>query len=244
MRDIHLYGPLADHAAPVVRLVSLSPQEALSGLEANFPGFLLLCKDLELRIVYGDLDARDPIEFDIGELSAGLGKQPLHIIPVPAGAKSGAGKIILGVALLGLGLAGGFGAFGVAGFAGAAFGNGLGVSWGFLSLMGGGMVLAGLAAPQLSDLASREPVDQRASYIYKGPTNTQEEGGPVPYLAAGNIITGGKIISLGVDIEQIPLSGSGGGDPTDIGGDNGTPVTPGPPVDETPIDPIVQPGGE
>lgn len=229
MRDIHLYGSLAEQFTPHLRLVALTPREALSGIQSNYPGFLPTVKPMAIKVAYGDL--ANPLEFEIEQLDTKLGDLPMHIIPIPEGSKSSAGKIILGVALLGIGLAGGFGFIGgAATFGAAAFGNGLGITWGFLATMGGGIVLSALASPQVSDLGSREPPDQRASYLYKGPTNTQEEGGPVPYLCCERIITGGKIISLGVDIEQLPLTQSSGGSPTGgVGGDTGTPIHPGPP---------------
>jgi hypothetical protein len=43
-----------------------------------------------------------------------------------------------------------------------------------------------------------------------GPGNTSDQGAPVP-LVYGEVITGGVLISGGVDIEKIAVTGSGGG---------------------------------
>jgi predicted phage tail protein len=146
------------------------------------------------------LRGKTPI--DETELLASFGAaQELHITPVPSGSKNGGVlKIILGVALIGIG-------FAVSG----AFGAGA-TNWGskFLGLTakqflnyGAGIAALGLAQmlSPMPSFESNEPVDSRQSYMFNGPVNVGEEGNVIP-VAYGTPWCGSLVLSAGYDVKE------------------------------------------
>ena len=135
------------------------------------------------------------------ELHQPAGQQVIKIIPVVAGAGD-VGKILLGVALIGLTIATG-------GFGGAAiglFGTGT-LGLGTLALgIGASLVLGGV-----SGLLTPTPVtptgpdtanDPRKSYSFSSIQNSSRQGTPVPVIY-GETVVGSVVISAGIDIAQV-----------------------------------------
>ena len=146
----------------------------------------------------------DELHYPIGQ------KEDIHFIPVISGAGRGVGKVLLGVALIGIAIAApgaGFLAQGSLGFGSTAVGaaatkfslaatlGNIGIG---LTLMGVTEMLTPL--PQKRDFNSEE--DPRLSYNFSGTQNTSRAGTPVP-ICYGEIITGSVVISGSIDTQQI-----------------------------------------
>lgn len=216
LRTIHLHGALAEQFGPSFRLSVSSPAEAVRALVTQLPGLDRAIADGSFRcIVRGD--RRKPVE--IGEAHKllrpwGDRDTEFHLVPAVqgAGGNGGAAKIIVGVLIivaaivapyaLGAFAAGGLGmgasAIGVAGVA----------TFGQIAAMGAMIALGGIAmmiSPQAkaADAGTREAADQRQSFMFNGPVNSVEQGGPVP-LIYGEVITGSHVIGLDLVQEDLP----------------------------------------
>ncbi|WLR91008.1 hypothetical protein [Shinella zoogloeoides] len=200
MRKVFLYGAIAKKYGESFDLDVATAAEAVRALTANFPEIV---KDFEAgswHVVRGaDIDEGMSLgEDDLATFR--LGKGDLHIVPVVAGSKrSGLLKIVLGVALVGIG-------FFMGGFAAPIFGGtGVlgGVTYGHMMIFGAAMALGGAAqllAPENKD----SDTDKESSFTMSGPGNTYDQGYPVP-LVYGEVITGSVLISAGVDVEKIAV---------------------------------------
>ena len=143
----------------------------------------------------------DELHYPIGQ------KEDIHFVPVISGAGRGVGKVLLGVALIGIAIAApgagfSFGSKGVGFIATGAAPNALMAAIGNigigLTLMGVSEMLTPL--PQKRDFNSEE--DPRLSYNFSGTQNTSRAGTPVP-ICYGEIITGSVVISGSIDTQQI-----------------------------------------
>lgn len=208
MRTIHLHGFLATKYGKSFKLDIDTAGEAIRALTANFPTFMQDIREGAWHIVRGK-DVDKGVSLDEHQISSfRLGKGDLHLVPFVAGSKRGGLlKVILGVVLIGAAFlfTGGALATSITG------GTGLlgGVTGTQVALFGAAVALAGVS----SLLAPEEKADEKdgsESYTMSGPGNTYDQGNPVP-LVYGEVITGGVLISGGVDIERIAVTGNGGG---------------------------------
>lgn len=211
MTDVYLYGKLGEKYGAHHRFDIASVGSACKALAVNYKGFAADFREGFYDVKVG-LDQID--ETMIAMRNAG---RAIHITPVAQGAKRGGGvKAIAGVALLAIATAGAASAALPWLSGAAAVGNGFGVaafsiagysvSWGSLALSGGLMLLQGIsgmltAAPK-ADYSNRNPVDQRASFLFNGATNRSADGTAVP-LVYGKFKTGSVVASAGIMIEQL-----------------------------------------
>lgn len=207
MRNIFLYGSLAKKYGKKFRLEVNTAAEAVRALGANFPEFLNDIRSGQWHVVRGDHIDRG-VDLDIEQYAGlSLGSKDIHFAPVVAGSKrSGLLKILLGVTMIATGFAFGLGAVGgmSAQIAGGALG---GLTYGNLAIMGTIMTLGGVS--QMLSPEKKDEDDETKSYVMNGPGNTSSQGVPVP-LVYGECLTGGVLISGGVDIVQVAASGGGG----------------------------------
>lgn len=198
MRTIRLYGALGKEFGTTHHFAVDTVNEAIEALRANFPKFFDAIRHGFYRVVVGKT-SRNGMELDEAMLPGfKLGKQDLHIVPVTAGRKrGGVGKIIAGIALIGLSIAtGGSALMGTTLFGSTTVGAAVGQ-------IGLGLTLTGVAsfiAPQ------QEAPDDTKSFTMTGPTTTTREGGIVP-IVYGRVWTGGTMINgaLSVRSEDDPL---------------------------------------
>ena len=129
--------------------------------------------------------------------------EEIKIVPVVAGAGGGTGKILAGVALIGLSIAtgGGFAAL-KAGFAGgtgltglSAIGFNVGVG---LTLMGVSEILFPVPKPEKLE----NDQDPRISFDFGGTPNTSRAGTTHP-IVYGEIMTGSTVISMNLTTDQV-----------------------------------------
>ena len=144
---------------------------------------------------------------DESEIDHPIGQQDIHFVPVIQGAGGNLGKILLGGALIAIGM-GAFGAF--AGEAVSFGAKGIGFSKAALGAkasfgIGAALVLSGVSdmlfpLPKLGDFKSEQ--DPKLSYSFGGTQNTSRAGTPVP-IVYGEIITGSVVISGAIDTQQV-----------------------------------------
>ena len=203
LRKIKLYGELAEfvgHKEFEVQVDSLA--KAVSFLINNFEGIDRFMSPKYYEVKVGNYAiSKEEIHYPIGQ-------QDIHFIPVISGAGRGVGKILGGVALIGLAIAapgagfmagGGFGFAGAGAMAGkfsfAALAGNIGIG---LTLMGVSEMLTPLPKPR--EFSSEQ--DPRLSFNFSGTQQTSRAGTPVP-IVYGEIFTGSVVISGGVDTEQV-----------------------------------------
>jgi predicted phage tail protein len=223
MARIHLHGALGRQFGRLADYQVRDAAEAIRALAANHPGFEKIFREGSYRLVRGPR-SRGGIDLTLDTLTLGLGSADLHIIPVPAGAKSGgAGKAIMGALIMAVAVVASIPTGGTSLALGAEFtigGVGLGVTYGSVALFGAAMMLSGISQ-MLSPTPKANLPDNKQSYLFSGPVNVTEQGGSVP-LVYGRCWVGSTVISSGMDTEQvgtaqpqpaasIDTSGSGGG---------------------------------
>ncbi len=226
MRNIYLYGELAEKYGKVFRLRANTIGAAVKLLEANFPGFQKNIISGRFRVVAGkSVEDENGINFDneLVRSRLNLGSKDLHIMPVPAGAGGNTFRIVLGVALIaaafyfapGIPLQGAMAD-------GSVMGGTAGTSWGAtafslpvfgavhyssIALLGASLILGGVSG-LLTPKISSSSADQRASFIFNGAANTVQQGGPVP-VVYGRMMVGSTVISAGITVEQISINTNG-----------------------------------
>lgn len=198
MITIYLQGELADYFTPQITVAVSSVAEAIAALKANFKDFSNYLFEAanrgvnyQIRVGYQEIEEQ--------HLKCPIAKkvQSIRIMPVIAGAGA-AGKIISGVALIGLAVAGSFGVVGLLGVAPLTVG-----------LTGGALLFQGISA-----LFSRQPSpdskDDKKSSVFGGTSTTVKEGGRLP-IAYGLVLTGIYIISAKITTSYVSAGSGGGG---------------------------------
>lgn len=211
LRKIKIYGSLAKFLKRRVFEADVAnPAEAVRFLIANFPDLRGHMADQYYKVLVSDnaLAIGDEPE----QLHNPIGAQEeIKVVPVMAGAGGGVGRILLGVALIGVSLAlpggGAFGAsvFGAAGGPIAAAGTLTTVATS-LSYIGASLVLGGTAqlltpTPQFGT-GSDSGQDPRKSYSFSGIQNVSRQGVPVP-IVYGETIVGSVVVSAAVLTQDV-----------------------------------------
>ena len=207
---VHLHGALAAQFGSSFNLDVRSPVEAIRALISQLRGFRRAIRDGHYRIVKSRETVADSLSLDEIQLRLGRTACGLHIVPVMAGSASGWGKVLAGVAIVGLaivapyalGLAGGlsatFGGISAIGFSGISFGSIAG--FGALIALGG---IAQMLAP--SPKAGKGVEDRKESFLFGGAENVTAQGGPVP-VVFGEFVVGSVVISSGLSTEEMSTS--------------------------------------
>ena len=200
LRNIHLFGDLADHCGGIEthRFDVKSTGEAMRALEVNYPGFRNKIKrDEKYFVVCGEVKEENAL--DDQTIFMNFHKGDFYISPEIGGSKSMFGAIataVLGAVLMVVSIwvppAG-------------ALGYGL-LTKGFvfavgLSLFASGILGAISPPAKIGDYGEREDAEAREGYLFDGPTNTTEQGGPVPLLY-GRVLAGSILISSALDVED------------------------------------------
>ena len=206
LRKVKLYGELAEfvgHKEFEVKVNNIA--QAVSFLIHNFPEIESYMNPKYYQVKIGSYD------IDESELGYPIGQEDIHIVPVISGAggRGGLGKVLLGAALIGIGMATG-------GITFASFFNPAMVPYapGFASatgivkasiVLGGALVLSGVSdilfpLPKLPEFKSEQ--DPQLSFSFSGTQNTSRAGTPVP-IVYGEIVTGSVVISGAIDTQQV-----------------------------------------
>lgn len=155
-------------------------------------GFRKRIRDGEFQIIRGKYKTKNYLDED--ELDYRDNYTEYHLIPVPNGSKrSGVLKVVLGIAMIGIGWA----AVGAAHAVGAHS-----AMWMKSLIMGGaGMVLNGVSqmispAPSL-DNGTSEGAATAQSFVFSSAQNVAEEGNIIP-VVYGKFWTGSLVLSAGM----------------------------------------------
>lgn len=206
MRRIVLHGRLARLFGKSFNLHVNSVHEAIRCLSANFHA-----QKFDAEVVKGSYfvfigPGKKGEAWDEERLALLLPPQrEIHIYPAPKGGKRGGlGKIIAGVALIGLTVLSG-------GTSAPLFGGALGAGFtgGTVALVGASLVLSGVATlltkpPKTPNMGSLEAPEDAPSFLLSTPVNTSMEGSPIP-IVGGRMRVGSLVISSGVSNEAIPV---------------------------------------
>jgi len=199
-RQVILGGDLVDHCGGIESHTFHvdSVGEACRALDANYPGFKnKIQRDAEYYVVVGDIKEENALNDETIFMNFHQGD--IHICPKISGSKSMVGAIattVLGVILMVVSIwvppAGALG-YGLI-TKGLVFGVGL-------SLFAGGMMAIISPTPKVNTYGDRETADSRPGFLFDGPLNTTEQGGPVP-LIFGRLVSGSTLISSALDTED------------------------------------------
>lgn len=215
LRTVVLHGALAQFGASFDLDVK-SPVEAIRALIVQIRGFRQALREGHYRVLKAKTEHL-PEDLSLEELKLRLGRNnEIHIVPVIEGSSSGWGKILAGVAIIGLaiaapyalGFAGGIGAVGgalgtvvpgtaILGFSGITFGG--------IAGLGAAIALGGVAqmlSPAPTQAGGSASVDTKASFLFGSADNVTQQGGPVP-LVFGEFVVGSVVISVGLSTEEL-----------------------------------------
>lgn len=213
LRTVVLHGALAAQFGSSFDLDVKSPAEAVRALIVQIRGFRQVLREGHYRVLKARENVTECLELE--ELKLRLGRaREIHIVPVIAGSSSGWGKILAGVAIIGLAIAAPY-ALGLAGGLSATFGGiaaiGFsGISFGTIAGLGAAVALSGVAqmlspAPTLA--GGSAAVDRKDSFLFGSADNVTVQGVPVP-IGFGRFTTGSVVISVGLSTEDIATDGA------------------------------------
>jgi predicted phage tail protein len=199
LRKVYLEGEIAQKYGKVFDMNVSSIRDVFNILQANFEGVRHYLVDCERKgINFSFQVAGKSIDSD-QDLILPIEEGDVLVSAVPAGSKSGGGKLFAALAIASLfmipGAIGAAGASGVLGSTTAA---------GITTLNIGGNLLAGLAInlaiTGLQQLMAPDPstdTEEPASYLFNGSQQNVVEGDPVPVLY-GELRVPGQPINFGV----------------------------------------------
>jgi predicted phage tail protein len=204
LREVKLYGELAEKYGKNWKFNINSPQEAIKAMCANNPSFREFLASSESRGIGYKIKVGKSYIKDLDEIGHPSGRQEIKIIPVILGAKKGWAMIIIGMILLGAVFmsGGGFEAMEMLGGLEEVMfiGSGTG-SMGALAMNLGGVLVLGGIASLLAPIPKPETKDEPTNYGFGGPVNTTNQGNAVP-IAYGQLLVGGAVISAGIIVED------------------------------------------
>jgi predicted phage tail protein len=206
LREVKLYGELAEKYGKNWKFNINSPQEAIKAMCANNPSFREFLANSEGRGIGYKIKVGKSYIKGLDEVGHPSGRQEIKIIPVVLGAKDkGWGMVILGIILLGAVFmaGGGFGSMEVLGGLEEVMFIGSGQAGSAMSIamkIGAGLLLGGIAS-LLAPTPKAEEKDQPTNYGFSGPVNTTKQGNAVP-IAYGQLLVGGAVISAGIVAED------------------------------------------
>jgi predicted phage tail protein len=231
VNTIVLHGRIAKKFGDHFVMDVSSAREAFFALCSQLSGFEAYVRKSAFRVVREKAGLKlglDEVSIDVSAVNC-----TIHIYPAMVGAKSGIGKVLIGIAIIGItiatsGAGGILAAGGTLGSAATAMASGIGfmgLTYGGIAAFGAMIAFGGLAmmfapSPKAQGGAGKASKDE-SSFILSGPVNTPFQGGRVP-LVYGLYLTGSITISSELTIAQLLHAGGvavgGGGTGTGGGG--------------------------
>lgn len=192
MKQVILYGALAEKFGKYHRFAAKNAGECIRALRANFPGFeSYMCgahaEGIGFRVFVGTGSIHEAKQVN----NPSSDREVIRITPVIMG--SGAlGKILIGAVLI------------AAAIVTAPFtaGTSLAFTANVLGSMGAALVLGGVSQLLSSppDVSDSQP-KRKNSAIFTGPANTTTQGGAVG-IGYGRMIIGSTVISAGIEVNE------------------------------------------
>ncbi|MBW8028521.1 MAG: hypothetical protein GJU67_01925 [Ferrovum sp.] len=204
LKTVKLYGDLGRKYGRIHRLDCRDAHDAIRAFCAMKPGFRehFTKGRFIVRVNGSPIGTKEEL---------GLPGNTFHFIPVIEGASHGLGEVFLGVGLVvasymvlgpgGAAVNSGFLSAGVASTAGS-----------IVTAMGVTMVLAGVGNALMKPLPWMFPNTQN-SFAFNGPTNSVQQGQPVPVLY-GTLLIGSEVISAAVRSYDVPIGQTPAGQTT------------------------------
>ncbi len=216
LKQITLYGELAEKYGRSWSLAVNSPSEAMQALAANNPGFRNFVASSQNRGVgYKVMVGKTYLEHQ-SEIYDPSGRQEIKIVPVLLGAKKGGlGKVILGIGLMvaapwlagvaaqggaALGMSGAM-AKGAVGQMVVSGGSAIGVAAQGMAMRFGSALLMGGIAQLLAPTPDTPSDTNMENYSFSGAVNTTQQGVAIP-VCYGQLMVGGAVISAGMKAED------------------------------------------
>ena len=205
LRKLKLYGELAEfigHKEFEIQVDNLP--KVVSFLVNNFPQIEKYMNPKYYQVKVGNYAVNEE------EIYHPIGQEDIHIVPVISGAGSGARKVLIGAALIGIAFATGGAtfvksaegalslSFKASSLGGAYLAQAFVYTGTFLVLNGVSEMLFPLPKPP--EFKSEQ--DPQLSFSFSGTQNTSRAGTPVP-IVYGEIVTGSVVISGAVDTQQV-----------------------------------------
>jgi len=219
VNTIHFHGHLREKFGDRVKFDIRTPKEAIRALCYQLPGFREEFARGSYSIVRNTPDTEKGFCYDTETVGMYLGRADLHFVPSLSGEGGrGLGKIILGTLLIAsafifapptvAGFASGAAAVASSGgLASTAFSvAGIAITYSQIASTGAFLLFSGISqllAPTVKP-TTPQSVDQEASFLFNGPVNVIEQGGPVP-LAYGICMVGSVVISAGISVEEVDI---------------------------------------
>ena len=204
--NIYLHGSLAKtYGKQPFTVFGKSLHDAMQGMVCNLgERFKATIRDNNWHVTKGNRDESIdiPIETDNfispEEVPMYLPVNEIHIFPAITGAGGkgmGIGKIIMGIILVVVAVVMFWNPVGWVAWAGLIGGVASGVA-----TIASGVASLTTSTPVVKSYSSAE-VDKKSSFIFNGPVNVVEQGGPVP-LVYGRHMTGSVVVSAGLTSQQ------------------------------------------
>jgi predicted phage tail protein len=189
MVEVRLHGALARDFGKVWHFDIASPAEAIAAIECARPGFRQAILDLDRKGMVFRVRSKT-VDYVEASLNALLGAvKRVDIIPIVRGASAGL-RFVVGAALAVVGYSMGWTGVGM------VVGN-IGVS-----------LMLGSVVEWLSPVPKKEDLKNGLqSWSFNGPTNTSDQGAPVPVIY-GEVLVGSTAISAGISVDQVDASAS------------------------------------
>lgn len=183
MKTVYLHGHLGERFGKSYVIDVATPREAVRALAVQIPGFEAAIRAGNWHVVRGPLEGRDEVDTDSLEVSLGAQRE-IHLIPAIEGANNGWVNTIVGVVLI---------------VVGVVIGNPYLIGMG-VGMMVGGIIQLTTKMPGVDNDANG--VDERASYLFNGPSNRSKQGIAVP-RGYGRLKVGSVVISAGLFAEEV-----------------------------------------
>ena len=190
MVEVRLHGALARDFGKVWRLDIRTPKEAVAAIDSGRPGFAQRILSMgEAGMVFRvRTKAHD---YDNDDIGTALGKSGrLDIIPIVIGASAGV-RFVVGAILVAAAVT----SFVVSG--------GMTAPANMMMFSAGMSLMLGAITEWLTPVKKKEDYNGRAdSWTIGGPSNTAEQGSPIPIIY-GEVLTGSYPISAGIVATQV-----------------------------------------
>jgi predicted phage tail protein len=204
MKTLKLTGRLGKKFGSEFQLDVHDPAEGIRALCYLLPGFEDELKKGYYRISRLPTAGGQSIDLDEQALTMSFGRCPGMVIrPVVAGRKKGGiGKILLGIAIVGVAFfTAGVGTAGLSALSGSI--GATGITYGQLAMTGAMIALNGVTQ-MLTPVQRSSNADQQESYMIDATGNLVEQGNPVPAVF-GEVFTGSVVISTSIITEDMPV---------------------------------------
>jgi predicted phage tail protein len=196
--EVKLLGELGRRFGRQYSFVADSPREVMSALCNQLEGFKQYMSTAHENGVGFRLVNDDPYGMDYDNVMMGCNR--LIIAPIVSGAGT-VGRILIGVALVGLA----FVSFGGA-FAGFAAAKGFALGSGLLFSSGLSLILTGVASLLTPAVQTPSSDTQRKdSFLFDRAAELTTQGNPVPILYGRFLAASPLIISSAITTQQVPV---------------------------------------